>query len=154
MSWNEIWSRPVDVAVSDEFEFYREEFGMILEDLHSMPTDRPVLAEGAALLPELVAPLVSHPRSAIWVVPTEEFQLHHYSRREWIHDILSQCENPDSAFATWMGRDAGFARLVAENATRRGFKVIIVDGTRTIEDLAHEVEHHFGLDVNNPKSEI
>ena len=154
MSWNEIWSRPVDVAVNDEFEFYREEFGMILEDLQSMATDRPILAEGAALLPELAAPLVADVRRAIWVVPTEEFQLHHYSRREWIHDILSQCENPDSAFATWMGRDAGFARLVAEDASHRGFKVITVDGTRTIEDLAHEVERHFGLDQTTPQSTI
>jgi 2-phosphoglycerate kinase len=158
-SWNEIWSRTVDVATSDEIEFYREEFGMILEDIRSMPAGRPILAEGAALLPELVAPFVSDRNQAIWIVPTEQFQLHHYSRREWIHDILAQCENPESAFATWMGRDAQFAKIVAEDARRRGFRVIIVDGSRSITELAGQVEEHFGLGPgvgrpNNPQSTI
>jgi hypothetical protein len=134
----------VDVATSDEFAFYREEFGMILEDIRSMPAGRPVLAEGAALLPELVDPLVSDLHRAIWIVPTEAFQLHHYSRREWIHEILAECENPDAAFATWMGRDAQFAKIVTRDALNRGFRVITVDGSRSIEELAAEVEEHFG----------
>ncbi|MEO8286531.1 MAG: hypothetical protein ABI670_08860 [Chloroflexota bacterium] len=153
-TWNEVWSRPVDVATSDEFEFYREEFGMVLEDIYSMPTDRPVLAEGAALLPECVAPLVSDLHKAIWIVPTEAFQLYHYSRREWIHDILAQCENPSAAFATWMGRDAQFAETVALDARNRALRVITVDGSRSIEALAAEVEAHFGLQSVMPEKPV
>ena len=55
MSWDEIWMRPVDVQVTAEFEIYREEFPLILDDLRHLPEDRPILVEGAACLPELVA---------------------------------------------------------------------------------------------------
>ncbi|MEO8289185.1 MAG: hypothetical protein ABI670_22480 [Chloroflexota bacterium] len=139
-AWDEVWSRPVDVAKSDELELYREEFGMVREDIYSMPTDRPILAEGAALLPECVTPLVCDLHKAVWIVPTKAFQLYHYSRREWIHNMLAQCESSYAAFATWMGRDAQFAETVALDTRNRGCRVITGDGCRAVKALAAEVE--------------
>lgn len=144
-SWDEIWSRPVDKAVSDEFAFYRQEFGMILDDLLALPRDRPVIAEGASLLPECVAPLLLSTRRGLWVVPTPAFQLHHYSQRPWIQGILSQCRDPKTAFDTWMGRDIEFARLVALDTRNRGLEVVVVDGSRDLDEVASLAEAHFEL---------
>ena len=145
MTWDEVWMRPVDVLVTRELAFYREEFEMVLEDLSAMSRSTPIIAEGAALLPECVAPLLSRPNQAIWIVPTEEFQLKEYARREWVENILSQCRDPQRAWQNWMDRDAGFAKAVTEDAKARGLHVIEVDGFQSIEEHAKMVAAQFGL---------
>lgn len=149
MTWDEVWMRPVDVLITRELAFYREEFEMVIEDLLSMPESTPIIAEGAALLPECVAPRLSHPNQAIWIVPTEEFQLKEYARRDWVQNILSQCRDPQQAWQNWMGRDAGFARAVAEDAKARELRVIKVDGSQSIEEHANMVASHFGLEPSS-----
>jgi hypothetical protein len=145
MTWDEVWMNPVEYLVERELAFYREEFELIAEDLRAMPTNTPVCAEGAALLPECVAPLLTGAHQAIWVLPTEQFQREQYARREWIQGILAQCSAPDQAWANWMERDAGFARRVAQQAARLGLRVLEVDGTHSIEDNVQLVATHFGL---------
>jgi 2-phosphoglycerate kinase len=145
-SWDEVWMRPVDILVTRELAFYREEFEMMIEDLLAMPRSTPIIAEGAALLPECVSPLLLNPCHAIWIVPTEEFQLREYAQREWVENILSQCRDPQQAWQNWMGRDAGFARSVAEDAKARGLRVVEVDGSQSIEDHAKIVAARFGLE--------
>ncbi len=61
LSPEDLWMRPVEQQVREEFAIYREEFPLILADLLALPRTRPVLAEGAALLPECVAPLLAAP---------------------------------------------------------------------------------------------
>lgn len=144
MNWDEIWMRPVTIQVQAEMEAYREEFGMILYDLAHMPQDRPILVEGCALLPEMVAPLAQTQR-ALWFVPTPQFQRRHYSQRSFIHGILSQCRDPQLAWANWMDRDEQFGRAVAADATRRGFTVESIDGQRSTEELTVYAARHFLL---------
>src|SRR5947209_2181552 len=62
----ELWiQRPVEQQIREEIELYREEFPLILDELLTLP--KPFLAEGAALLPECIAPLVQlNPRKSIW----------------------------------------------------------------------------------------
>lgn len=144
MSWDEIWMRPVDVQVAAEFGAYREEFPLILADLHSLPQDRPILVEGCACLPELVMPLAV-PERALWFVPTPAFQRHHYSQRGFIQEILAQCRDPQQAWANWMDRDEQFGREVAAAAAERKLAVEWVDGRRSIEELTALAAAHFGL---------
>ncbi len=159
MTWNEIWMRPVGVQVAEEIECYREEFDMIVADLLTYPKPSPVcapavcapavIAEGAALLPGLLSSVLLDRRRAMWIVPTEAFQRAHYTpeQRPWMRDILGQCEDPAQALRNWMGRDAGFARQVAEQARELSLALIEVDGKRTIEQNAQIVARHFELDV-------
>jgi hypothetical protein len=146
MSWDDIWMRPVPVQVAAEFEIYLEAFEMIVEDLLAMPGSPPVLAEGAALLPDCVAEVLMDRRQAIWIVPTEIFQRTHYPRRSWIHDILRQCTDPQQAFQNWMDRDVAFAKQVAGRTAELGLALINVDGTITIAETAAMVETFFELD--------
>lgn len=141
MSWDQIWMRDVSVQVEDELAIYREEFPMILDDLSRMPPGRPVVAEGAALLPELVAPLLSDAHQAIWIVPAEEFQRQAYRQRgPWVQQILSECTNPQAAWENWMARDAAFARRIANQAISRRLALICVDGQRTVDQVSAQVE--------------
>jgi hypothetical protein len=78
-----LWMRPVEEQVTEEIAFYQEEFPMILNDLARLPAGQTVIAEGAALLPELLDAFVAGPRRAVWIVPAAEFQLTHYARRDW-----------------------------------------------------------------------
>lgn len=144
-SCDEVWLRPVERQIAEELEIYREEFPFILKDLEARSSDRPILLEGAALLPEL---LVAHgvaPDHCIWIVPTEEFQRHYYAQREWRHGVLTDCSDPNQAWENWMTRDAGFASVVARQATALDLKLIVVDGSRSIVENEAIVETHFGL---------
>ena len=82
---------------------------------------------------------------AIWVVPTPDFQLSHYRRREWVAPYLKDCAHPARAFANWMRRDILFAEHVRQRAAELGGTVIVVDGSRSVEEIAGMVGDHFRL---------
>ena len=127
-------AQPIEVQVGDVFRLYREEFPLILQDLGDAAA--PVLVEGAALLPELLAGRNVPPERAVWIVPTEDFQRRHYRQRTWAHRLLASAADPERAFLRWMRRDAAFARLIAEQAGKLGYPVITVDGTTSATDIA------------------
>jgi len=145
MTWDEIWTRSVDIQLKEEIAIYHEEFAMILDDLLALPKSPPILAEGTALLPDCVNGILLNPHRAIWIVPSEPFQRKHYpDRGPWVQGILSQCTDPDLAFQNWMDRDVAFARWVSRRTTELGLEMIEVDGKRTIADNGQAVARHFG----------
>jgi len=145
MTWDEIWTRPVDTQLREEIAIYREEFDMILDDLLALSKSLPILAEGTALLPDCVNDVLVNHNHAIWIVPSESFQREHYPNRgPWVQDILSHCADPDLAFRNWMDRDVAFARWVSRRTTELGLEMIEVNGKRTITDNAEAVARFFG----------
>jgi len=144
-SWDQIWMQPQDVLIEQAIDCYTEHFSLILEDLLATDPTVPLLAEGTALLPGLVAPLVARPQRALCVVPTEQFQRELYAQRDFIHHILKDCRDPDQAFKNWMDRDVAFARWAAGEARKNGMRVIVNDGSRTVEDNVTWVAEYFKL---------
>lgn len=147
-SWDERWMQPLDGLVRDVIACYQEHFSLVLEDVLSMPKDRPLLVEGTALLPRQVASLLSKRNRAIWVIPTADFQRGHYSKREWVGGILEQCDDPEAAFRNWMARDAEFAGWVAAEVSALGLGLLRVDGRRTVDENAMAVAAYFQLPVD------
>lgn len=146
MTWDDLWMRPVDEMVTDELAAYREEFDMILTDLRTLPRDQPIIAEGAALLPDLVMDVVSDPRQAIWLNPGGTFQRDHYlHNNDRVQAILDQCTDPVQAFENWMARDKLLAEWVAASAHALNLTVLTVTGRRTVGQNAEIVANHFGL---------
>lgn len=141
----ELWMRPVDDLLADELTIYNEEFPLILQDLLDLPAEAPILAEGAALLPKQVAPLLAAQKRAIWMLPTPAFQWQHYRQRAWARDVVKDCSDPEQAFRNWMERDVQFARQVRKQADRLGLLSIVVDGSRSVEAITAQVQAHFGL---------
>ena len=143
MTWDEIWTRPVDIQLREEIAIYREEFDMILDDLLALPTSPPILAEGTALLPDCVNDVLENHNQAIWIVPSESFQREHYpDRGPWVQDILRQCTDPDLAFQNWMDRDVAFARWVTGKATALGMRLLEVNGEHAVAEYAQAVTQH------------
>lgn len=144
--WGELWMQPLDVLLDEAIAAYAEHFSLILEDLTALPPTRMVLVEGTALLPGLVAPLLSDTRDALWMVPTGRFQRETYPKRgEWVNQVLATCEDPEAALKNWMDRDVAFARWVLSEVERLGLISLVVDGSNTIADNAEVVAAHFRL---------
>jgi hypothetical protein len=144
ISWDELWMQPIDTLVADVFAIYREEFQLILDDLRALPPWPPILAEGMALLPDLIAPMLASPDRAVWVIPTPDFQRERYPLRgAWVQDILQQCADPSQAFRNWMNRDIASARIIAAATVARGLQMIEVDGQQPIAGIATLIEDQF-----------
>jgi hypothetical protein len=137
--------RPVIEQVQDEFEYYRERFEMIIQDLEQFEPEEAIILEGAAYLPELLEQNEANPNRVSFLVPTKDFQLHYYSQRPWIKDILKECEDPEQAFANWMMRDHLFGQRILREAQARNYKTILVDGSRNIDQQYETIKECFGL---------
>lgn len=145
MAWDAIWSRPVECQVEEELAYYRERFAMVMDDLTAWDGTRPLVAEGAGLLPALLKELGIGGRRAYYLVPGRDFQLEHYARRPWVADILASCADPEDAFGRWMERDQRFGRQIARQARACGWPVQVIDGRQTVEQVGAAVERHFAL---------
>jgi hypothetical protein len=96
-------------------------------------------------MPEFVALLPIDHGKMIRMVPTEGFQRTHYGQRNWRHDVLSACSDPNRGWENWMARDAAFASEVARQAHASSLELVIVDGSRSIDDNEAIVRALFGL---------
>jgi hypothetical protein len=145
-TWDEIWMRPVETLVAEEFDYYRQEWSLIQEDLASLPGGKTILAEGTSFIPETAGSILADPAQAVWIVPAEAFQRTHYPRRgQWVQGILSQCSQPEQAFQNWMDRDVCFARQIEDQVRQAGLNLLVVDGEKTIEENFRTVEALFKL---------
>lgn len=149
----ELWTPPAAERARELRGFYEEEFEMAVEDLRPLAAQGPVLAEGAGLLPALVAAIVPEPGRALWLVATPEFRRRHYPRRgPLVRRLLGRCRDPERAFRGWMERDDGFAAWVAAEARRLGMRVLAVDGRLSLGETAAEAARHLGLAPPQPSA--
>jgi 2-phosphoglycerate kinase len=144
-TWEWLFMRPVPEQVADEIAIYREEFALILDDVRGLRGAEPLLMEGAALMPALIAPLLPSSTHAIFLIPTSAFQRATYAQRPWRQELLAQCADPQQAWENWMERDEQFGEVVAAQARAASLPVLIVDGQRTLQENALAVATHFGL---------
>ena len=140
--------QPVESLVQDVIACYREHFTLLLEDIFSLPKRKSLLVEGSALLPAQVRNVLSRPSQAIWLIPSAEFQVAHYSKRDWVRGVLAQCSEPEVAFRNWMERDIRFAQWLEAETSATHLSLLKVDGTRTIEQNAEAVARHFQLSID------
>jgi uridine kinase len=143
LSGDEIWLIPVTKQVERALNLYHEEFDFIQKDLQTLK--KPLIVEGAALLPEHVAPLIDSSTKAFYLVPSETSQRHHYGKREWARGVVEKTSDPEQAFENWMQRDARFALEVKRQAFSLGLPAITVDGSENLEIVEVRVIKHFGL---------
>lgn len=145
MSPEDLFLRSPEEQLSTEIVCYQEEFIHILSDLAKLPRDKIILAEGAALQPDLVFPVISQLEHAIWIVPTKKFQLQEYAKREWAHSITVQTSNPQQAFDSWMERDIQYAEWIYGRANHLNLSSIVVDGSQSIQQNYEIVRAQFNL---------
>ncbi len=111
----------MQIQLAAVFRLAGEQFPRTLADLRSM--SGPVVAEGSALLPELLASHGVEADRAVWMVPTPGFQRYHYAQRPWARRLLTGLPDAAGAFETWMQRDSQFAADVSAQAREFGYRL-------------------------------
>lgn len=108
--------------------------GYVLEDLPTFPAQPAVLVEG----PQVVPDLLPADARAVFLIPTPEFQ------RSVLEARPMPSSDPAQALANRLVKDRLYADRVAALARERGFSVLDVDGTRSPDEIAAEVEAEHG----------
>ena len=128
---------PEEMA-DEEWRFYEEIFPYVKSYLIKNQ-NRPLLVEGAGLLPHLVKELECPASSYLCLTPTADFQKKHYKQREWVPYVLEGTTNPEQAFENWMQRDILFAQMVRQEAMKLGYPSLITDGSQSENQTVEEV---------------
>lgn len=130
MTPDERWVERSPQEMLETFHWFRGEgFGRVVEDLLALPTDRTVLVEGFRLLPRLVAPLLSAPRQAVWLLPTPVFRRAAFTARGGLWDVAGRTGDPPRALANLLARDALSTEVLRAETAALGLPVQDVDGS-------------------------
>jgi hypothetical protein len=134
MSMDDSWLREPEVLNAEELITYEKLLPYFVAGLEQLSKNTPIITEGAAYLPDLIYKLGVDKSRYICMVPTKEFQIKYFSKREWVGDYLSPCSDKEKAFSNWMGRDVLFALAALKQARDKGYETLIVDGSKSIEE--------------------
>lgn len=146
MDMDDRWVNRSPEAMLETFHWFRGEgFGLIVEDLLSLPARPPVLAEGFRLLPHLVAPLLTRPVRAVWLLPTPAFRRAAFASRGSLWEIAGRTSDPDRALRNLLDRDRLFTDRLRAETSRLGLPAIEVDAALSEDDLAGQVAAALGL---------
>jgi hypothetical protein len=120
----------------------RDRFPLVLQDLIAMPRERGIVAEGFGFFPELLAPLLSHPRQALWLVPTEAFKRESMIRRGK-PSFGAQVSDLERAKTNLAIRDKLLKEYIQAQALKFGCRLYEVDGTRSADEMVDLIERQF-----------
>jgi hypothetical protein len=150
MTMDQRWTeRSVDVLTEEAIGIWTRSFPLVIEDLLSLPKETLIVAEGN-FLPACVAPYLSSPGQAIWLVPTDEF-CDHGRRERWSalavrqrrHGVYDEGPSPETQHRNIIARDCRLARYVRQQADELSLTVHVVDGSRSCDEMTELVERHF-----------
>jgi 2-phosphoglycerate kinase len=145
MDMDERWVKRPPSVMFETFHWFRGEgFDLLLDDLLALPEEPPILAEGFRLLPRLVAPLLSQPSQAVWLVPSLEFRRDVFAGRgtTW---FPYETSDPKRALANLLVRDRLFTDQVVKEAATLQLPVIEVNGTLSVDEVTRRVGESLGL---------
>lgn len=150
MNMDQRWvERPIEALAQEAITSWNKDFHLVIEDLLALPKENFIIAEGN-FFPECVAPYLSSPHQAIWLVPTDSF-CEQGRRRRWDeqmqrqlrHGVYDESSDPEKRRRNIIARDCQLARYVKQQATELHLPVYEVDGSRSREEMTELVERHF-----------
>jgi 2-phosphoglycerate kinase len=145
MDMDERWVKRPPTVMFETFPwFHGEGFDLILDDVLALSEQAPVLVEGFRLLPRLVAPFLSEPSQAVWLVPTTRFRRQAFRARGAMW-FPYETSNPQRAMANLLVRDDLFAREVGKEAADLKLPVLEVDVTMSTDELTSHVRDCLGF---------
>lgn len=100
------------------------------------------MAEGYGFSPDLVLPLLTSTRQAIWLVSNEEFKRASYERRGK-GTSFADTRDPVRARRNHMDRDMLLAEHIQRRAQELGLAVVGIDGTRSLQEIITLVAAQF-----------
>jgi len=151
MDMDERWLNRSPEVMLETFHWFRGEgFGLIVEDLLSMPVEPCVIAEGFRLLPNLVEPLLSARSHAVWLLPTAGFRRAAFGSRGGLWRIAGNTSDPERALRNLLERDRMFTERLAEETRLLRLPVIEVGTAMSESELASRVAASFALTDAHP----
>jgi hypothetical protein len=146
LTMDERWAQPTVAELTRRsIAIWTENFEKVVEDLVAMPRGRVIVAEGPGAFPWLVAPLLSSPRQALFLVPTRERRRHVEERRwgpgqkERFPGILDRARG----LANVAERDAIIDERIVASCAELGLRCESVDGTRDLDASLAMLEEQF-----------
>lgn len=133
--------QPVAEMARSTIASWSERVSLAVEDILAMPKDHPIIAEGPGFFPEAIIPLLSSPRQAIWLAPSEAFKRASHLRRG--KGAGRKVSDPQRAHHNHVDRDLLIAEHYRRTAAQLRLPLIEVDGSRSAEEVASEVKTHF-----------
>lgn len=133
--------RPPAEMATRTIRSWTERFPLVLQDLRALPGER-ILAQGAGLFPELVAPQLADGSRGAFLIATPEFI--RWARRTRGMSAPAMTSNPDFAWENIIARDCLMASHVRDQATRLGLSTITTDGAEPIDKVTRRVVELFG----------
>ncbi|WP_447002652.1 hypothetical protein ACRAKI_23415 [Saccharothrix isguenensis] len=141
MDMDERWVRRSPEAMLGTFHWFQGEgFHLIVEDLLRLPAEPGVIVEGFRLLPHLVAPHLTGPGQAVWLLPTPDFRRAAFDSRGTLWDIPRRTGDPERALRNLLDRDRMFTERLRREAEQWALPVIEVGAWVTEDDLVERVE--------------
>jgi len=142
-SIDENWLYPSPEELMEwTLQTFRDRFPLVIGDLLSLVKSPLILAEGFGFIPELIMPVLSDKRQALWFISTPDFKHWSMERREkpvW----REEASNPERVTHKIYARDLLLATYVEKEAATHGLTVYQVDGSQSIEDMVALAEEHF-----------
>lgn len=150
MTTSQRWiERSVETLTEEALSSWTRTFSLVIEGLLTLPKETFIVAEGN-FLPACVAPYLSSPHQAIWLVPTDAFceqgrreKWAELTRRQKRHGVYDEGSDPEQRRRNIIARDCQLARLVKQQALDLSLAVHEVDGSRSREEMTELVEQHF-----------
>jgi hypothetical protein len=147
LSMDERWATPsAEALLERSVALWDEGFPLVLEDLLALPRSRTIVAEGPGAFPWLVAPVISSPRQAIFLVPTPERREIVAARRwgagqvERFPGIVAR----ERALANLGARDVLLDARIRSSCAELGLRCEVMDGSRDLDASLALLEDHFG----------
>src|SRR6266568_3061489 len=146
MTMDERWAQRTPEEMFRTFHGHQGEgFELLLEDLLDMPTDQLILVEGFKLLPRLVAPLLSQPNQAVWLIATPQFRRAALESRGSLWSIAGRTSDPERALSNVLARDAIYTEEVFKEAAALQLNTIEINESFSVDELVTRVEECLGL---------
>jgi hypothetical protein len=145
MTMDERWVFRTPEAMAEQaLAVWEERFPMVLDDLRHLPGSGAVIAEGAGLCPEKVAPLLADTRSALWLVASPECIRHVRTVRG--EGVSLASSNPTRAFVNLVARDILMAEHIRQQVNRLGLPMVSVEADSLARSVA-VVEGHICFEL-------
>jgi hypothetical protein len=132
--------RSPDEMARNAIASWKARFPLVLEDLHALPADRLIVAEGPGLFPDIVAPLLTNSRQAVWLVTSEALCT---AVRQQRGGSALGTSDPALAVRNIIARDLLMAHYVKQETDARRLTCYEVDGGRSLARMTDLVEQHF-----------
>ena len=146
MTAEEIWMRNPVIQKDEELVIYKEIFSSVIKDVKKINCDMDIITEGCAYIPKLLKKLGVANNRYLAIIPTKEFQILQYKKRQYVPNMLKGCSDKTKAFQNWMERDFLFSKEIESQCNNENFKVIINDGTIDLDNMVNEIVTHFEID--------